>query len=258
MEDLKLPEEDKNSIYAVLRWMIYEFNALRQKENLDIRTKKVRYAEYIACLYATKLAGGIYRISDKGNKADLKTIKKALNIAPMFLINAITKCQLVNYKNCVNDMDSIVALKYTYKGNTGIGEKSNAISNAYRSVHPSHLGRVDIDSSSNSDPGVSGTICPYAELHDGHFDEYEEPNEWRVNISKILDIYRGIESKIEMCSIVSDHKIKQNGKGTVEVHEDCKAIAYNLASMARWEINNEEYINGFDLWGDGLMYILNE
>ena len=30
---------------------MYEFNALRQKDNLDISTKKVRWAEYIASLY---------------------------------------------------------------------------------------------------------------------------------------------------------------------------------------------------------------
>ena len=158
-EDLMLPDEDKADVYRVLRWLMYEFNALRQKDNLDISTKKIRYAEYIASYYATKLATGIYRISDKGERADLNTMRKALQIPPMYLINAITKCQLVNYKNIVNDLDAIIALKYTYKGISGIGEKANAISNAYRSIHPSHLGRVDIDTSSNSDPGVTKHVA---------------------------------------------------------------------------------------------------
>ena len=73
--------------------MMYEFSALRKKDNLDISTKKVRYAEYIAALYASKLAIGIYRLSDKGDKADLDTVRKAIRIPPMYLINAITKCQ---------------------------------------------------------------------------------------------------------------------------------------------------------------------
>jgi len=156
-DDLRLPEDDKADMFRVLRWMMYEFNSLRQKDNLDITTKKVRYAEYLASYYATKLALGIYRISDNAKLADLNTMRKALLIPPMYLINAITRCQLVNYKNCVNDLDSLIALKYTYKGIAGIGEKANAISSAYRSIHPSHLGKVDIDSSSNSDPGV--TLC---------------------------------------------------------------------------------------------------
>jgi hypothetical protein len=42
MNDLKLSMEDKGDIYRILRWMMYELNALRQKDNLDISTKKVR------------------------------------------------------------------------------------------------------------------------------------------------------------------------------------------------------------------------
>lgn len=126
-DDLKLPEDDKGDIYRVLRWMMYEFNALRQKDNLDISTKKVRYAEYLASFYATKLFLAICRISDNAERADLNTMRKALQIPPMYLINAITKCQLVNYKNCVNDLDSLIALKYTYKGISGIGETERSI-----------------------------------------------------------------------------------------------------------------------------------
>lgn len=256
MKDLKLKMEDKADIYRVLRWMMYEFNSLRQKDNLDITTKKVRWAEYIASLYATRLAFGIYRISDKGDKADLSTIRKAIQIPPMYLVNAISKCQLVNYKNCVNDLDSIIALKYTYKGVSGIGEKSNAISSAYRSIHPSHLGRVDIDSSSNSDPGISGTICPLAVLHDGHFDEYEEPSTWESELSKVMDAYRAMNSKVEMCRIISDHGLA-NQKDTSIVSE-CVSIGRSLISMPLKVENESEYIPGIDLFGDGYFYILNE
>lgn len=225
-EDLMLSDDDKGDVYKILRWLMYEFNALRRKDNLDISTKKVRYAEYIAYMYANKLAYGIYRISDKGSNADLSTIRKAINIAPMYLINAIIKSNLVNSRNCVNDLDSILALKYTFKGNTGIGEKSNAISNAYRSIHPSHMGRVDIDSSSNSDPGVSGTICPYVELHNGHFDEYQEPSSWRENISSIYDVARNIETKMEMCRLVDSVGIRTTSKQ--QINQDCLSVAYTI------------------------------
>jgi hypothetical protein len=250
-EDLKLRLEDKDDIYRVLRWMMYEFNALRQKDNLDISTKKVRWAEYIASYYAAKLATGIYRISDKGDKADLSTIKKAIVIPPMYLVNAINKCQLVNYKDCVNDLDAITALKYSYKGVSGIGEKANAISNAYRSVHPSHLGRVDIDSSSNSDPGISGTICPLAKLYDKHFIEYEEPSTWESELAKVVDIYRSMNAKKEMCTIIGD--IRGEEKDT-SILNDCLQVAKKLVDFQLFAYGNEEYINGFDIFGDGLMY----
>lgn len=259
MKDLKLPEEHKDNIYKVLRWMMYEFNALRQKDNLDISTKKVRWAEYIASLYASKLANGIYRISDKGDKADLSTIRKAIKISPMYLINAVSssKCQLVNYKSCVNDLDSIIALKYTYKGVSGIGEKSNAISSAYRSIHPSHLGRVDIDSSSNSDPGISGTICPLTSLHDWHFDEYQEPNSWEVELAKVMDAYKAINSKVEMCRIISNHGLNKNEVNNNIVAE-CASIARDLVKFPMKVKNETDYIPGYDIFGDGYFFILNE
>lgn len=254
-EDLKLDNEDKGDIYRILRWMMYEFNALRQKDNLDISTKKVRWAEYIASLYAARLAMGIYRISDKGNKADLGTIRKAIQIPPMYMINAIAKCQLVNYKNCVNDLDSIIALKYTYKGISGIGEKSNAISSAYRSIHPSHLGRVDIDSSSNSDPGISGTICPLTTLHDSHFDEYTEPSTWERELAKVIDLYKSMVAKKEMCKIVSSINNKQKDN---DIIDDCIAVSRNLLNMPLYAYTNEEFINGFDIFGDGMVIFTND
>ena len=78
-----------------------------------------------------------------------------------------------------NDMDTLTALKYTYKGIAGLGNNSsNSVPDIYRSVHPSHLGRVDLDSSSPSDPGINGIICPYVKLDNMSFSEYKEPNFW--------------------------------------------------------------------------------
>ena len=256
MNDLHLLMEDKADIYRVIRWMMYEFNALRQKDNLDISTKKVRWAEYIASLYASKLVFGLYRVSDKGDKADLNAIRKAIQIPPMYLINAISNCQLVNYNNCVNDLDVIMALKYTYKGVSGIGEKSNAISNAYRSIHPSHLGKVDIDSSSNSDPGVSGTICPLTTLYDGHFIQYEEPSTWETDLAKVMDVYRSMSSKVEMCRIIKDHKLSSD-KDVSVVHE-CAAIAKRLTKFPLDAYSHIEYIPGIDIFGDGYFYFIEE
>ena len=229
--DLKLEPDDKDDIYKVLRWIMYEFNSLRQKDNLDITTKKIRYAEYLASYYATKLAKGIYRISDKASGADLGTMRKALQIPPLYLINAITKCELVNYKNCVNDMDALVALKYTYKGISGIGERSNAISSAYRSIHPSHLGKVDIDSSSNSDPGVSGTICPLATLYDGHFSDYTEVSEWREKVAQVIDQYRSIKSRQSFYRLVNETKNEPVDPVQDTLLQDCIEVTYNLLNF---------------------------
>lgn len=189
-EDIRLALEDKDTVYNIIRWIMYEFNTLKKKDNVDITTKKVSCDDYVSTLYGTRLITGINRLSDKGDRADINTMKGALLIQPMFLLNAISNCPLVTYKDCVNDLDSISALKYTFKGVSGIGEKSNAIPANYRTVHYSHLGKIDIDSSSNSDPGVSGTLCPLYTGYSGkNFSEFQEPSSWLPTVNELNNQY---------------------------------------------------------------------
>jgi len=214
-ESIHLPEENKRDIYDILKWMMGEFSNLRIKDNLDISTKKVRCAEYIASLYAMKLSGGMYRVSDLGKKANLASVRRAILIAPMTLISAITKCQLVNYRNMINDTDSLIALKFTYKGISGIGGKANSVPMIYRSVDISNLGRVDLDSSSATDPGISGTLCPLGQLYDMSFSEFEEPNFWDSEFAKLMANYKAMVGMKEVITLGEKLGIK-----TVKTQED--------------------------------------
>ena len=190
-DDLALPEEDKKDVYCVLRWMIMEFSNLKLKSNLNASIKRVRRGKCIASLYAIKLSTSIYRISDIGKKANLDSIKKALRTHPMYLLNAITNCRLVNYRNFVNDLDALVALKFTFKGIAGIGEKNNSMPNIYRAVSKYQLGIIDPDSSSPGDPGASGTLCPTAKVYEnGMLSEYKEPDYWRESIDSLFKTYK--------------------------------------------------------------------
>lgn len=190
-ESIKLPDEDKETTYHILRWIMREFNALRMKDNLNIRCKKIRFAEYIASLYAFKIAQGIYRVSDANRKATIDGIRKAIRTDPNFLLVAIAKSRMVSYRNMVSDMDSMQALKFTYKGVSGLGENSNqSIPDIYRAIHPSHIGKVDLDASSDGNPGITGTICPYADVYDGFFEDYQEPNSWEQEFMTTMDEYK--------------------------------------------------------------------
>ena len=192
---IKLPEEDKATTYHVVIWIMREFNALRLKDNLDISYKKIRFAEYIASLYAMKIAKGIYRVSDMAKKASILSIKKAIRTDPNYLLLAITKSNMASYRNMVSDMDSMQTLKFTYKGVSGLGENSNrSIPNIYRLIHPSHIGRVDLDASSDGNPGITGTICPYAEIYDGFFSDYQEPNSWEKEFLETMDEYKKLNN----------------------------------------------------------------
>ncbi len=193
-ENLKLPEECKKNIYDIIIWILREFNELRKKDNLDISTKRIRYEEYFGAIYAIKLATGLYRISDEASKLQIDRLEKAIYTFPDYLLKQISKDSLVNYNNSVNDMDAITALKFTYKGVSGVGDGNTAsIPVNYRQVHPTHLGRLDLDSSTANDPGLSGMLCPMASIHNNFFSDYKEPNNWRAEVDQVLAQYAQLE-----------------------------------------------------------------
>jgi hypothetical protein len=179
-EELHLPDEKKEDIYQIFRWLMREFYFIHNKDNVDIRIKRRRDGEYIAHVLATKLNKGIRRISEAGKRVTLRSVIAAINIDPMYIINIIIKMSnLVAYRDMVNDNDATVALKYTYKGISGLGEDGTSIQRNYRYVDASHAGILDLDASSASDPGMSGMLCPMGKLYNGSsFTEYKEPDFW--------------------------------------------------------------------------------
>lgn len=185
-EDLHLPDEDKETIYAAIRWVLREFGQLRIKENVDVRTKRIRIADYIAQAYGTRLNNGLYGLSDLGKRVTLKRIKQRIYTQPTFLLNQISCLNnLVEYRDLVNDMDASVALKYTYKGISGLGEDGASIQPIYKYIDPSHVGILDLDASSNSDPGMSGMICPMTNIYERSFSQYKEPDTWKESYAKL-------------------------------------------------------------------------
>lgn len=189
--DLHLPDEDKENIYTIIRWLLREFSQLRVKENVDVRTKRIRIADYVAAIYANKINKGMYRISDMGKRVTLKKVIQAIYTQPMYILNNISaQSNLVSYRDMVNDNDATVALKYTYKGISGLGEDGASVQAIYKYVDPSHVGILDLDASSNSDPGMSGMICPMTKIYDNSFSEYQEPNTWKSNFEPIEKEYK--------------------------------------------------------------------
>ena len=202
-ELIRLPMEDKEDSYCIIRWMMRQFNHLRSRDNLDISTKRARRAdEYLPAIYAKKLSTGIYRISDKGKNITFKDVIRVIDTSPDYILKQINSANLVNYVDLPNDNDAELAIAYTYKGISGLGDQGSgaAVPNIYRSVHPSHLGRVDLDASSASDPGLSGVICPMAKVYDGSFSNFEEPNDWRDFYNSIINELRNMNNIVESIS----------------------------------------------------------
>lgn len=195
-ERIRLPEEDKADIYCILRWMLREFSELRLKDNTDISTKACRREDYMAAMCGNKMSRGIYRISDSLKTVKCKDIKRWIYMDPDFLINCIIKDKLVMFRENVNDNDAFNALQFSYKGISGLGEQKGAtIPNTYRQIYPTHLGKVDLDTSSASDPGLTGLICPTVEFHNGSFadEDFMEPHGWEESFNVLIKQY--IETK---------------------------------------------------------------
>lgn len=228
---LRLPEEDKKDVYTVLRWISYQFSSLMNKDNTDMSIKRIRMEEYIAALFNTKLNTNIFRVANPNSRININKVASAIDIKHDFLINAIKNCNLVPFNNNVNDFDSIMALRYTFKGLSGIGEKkTSAVKDNYRHVNSSHIGRVDMNDSSNTDPGMSGTLCPYLETtEDGYFSEYSEPNTWKEMNNELMIQYKQLRNRKEVYEAVQDIIGEDNSSKIVSINNDLSTIANTLS-----------------------------
>ncbi len=215
-EDLRLKPESKADMYCVLRWILREFYALKKKDNYDVSIKRIRFGQYVAATYIFKVIKGINRVSDQNNRITTESIKRAIRTDPMYLVNAISKSNLVTYRNMVSDMDGLLALKYTLKGISGIGETdSNSIPDSIRFVHPSHLGRLDLDASSDNNPGITGMISPFIKLDHGYFSDKNEPDSWDERYQEMYEVYKRheglreiFEFKDKLLNINTDPELK--------------------------------------------------
>ena len=242
---LHLPWEWKQDIYHILIWILFEYGLLKLKDNLDISTKKIRCAEYIAAIYAAKLSTGIYRLSNKGKRADLKDIKRVIYTKPDYLIVEITKSQLVTFRNIVNDMDSFLPLKFTYKGPSGIGESSSSIPDQFRLLDISNMGILDPDASSPSDPGINGSLTPFATIYEnGYFSNEQESLTWYNEYTKLYNDYKQVRDLIDVVEIRND---MLNQDEDLSVQKQSENILSNLCEkIAKTAVESQVLSNPVD------------
>lgn len=252
-ESLHLPDEDKRDIYMVLKWLICQFPELRSKDNVDVSIKRLRIAEYIAHTYAMKLTKGIHRISDLGKKVKLKQIVSAVYTQPQYIISKIIlMSNLVSYVDLVNDNDATQVLKCTYKGISGLGEDGARVQPVYRLVDASHLGILDLDTSSASDPGMTGMICPMANLDNKSFTDYEEPNDWDERYNKTIAAYDKSRKKKNPLKYVEEEKFDYDyikdemiRRSLDMERKDCPIIDLNGIIDYRYPLDNQPKMQDF-------------
>lgn len=262
-EQLHLPWEYKKDIYRVLLWMICEYGLLRLKDNKDIYTKKLRCAEYIAAIYGNKLSTGIYRLCSIGKRVDIRAVKKVIYTKPDYIISEVSKSQLVNFRNIVNDMDSVLATKFTYKGISGIGNNSKSFPEQMRLLNISTMGILDPDASSASDPGASGSLVPFAHINNnGYFSAADEPLTWYTELGKLSDEYtktRGLVEAMEFKRNVLGNETSQDDMAVAKQSEKIveninKSLSEIVESNDQVLKKHVDSLTGYSLEGSGLIY----
>ena len=216
-EITRLDECDMRDTYTILRWILYEYNALIVKSNLDVYSKRVRTSEYIAYLIAPKLSKAIYALSDMGERVNLANIKRRIMLSYDFLLSEIGKQSVIQFNSVITDCDAFTALQYSRNGPSAISEtNSNAsMPMVYRYLHPSSLGILDDTASGNSAPGIAGILCPLVQVYPGGYfnPDYKEPSEWRSVLTQQIKQYQdsiGLREVVEFKNrILEDSYVKE-------------------------------------------------
>jgi hypothetical protein len=182
---LKVHDENRKNIYSVIRWMIQNFNELRKKDNLDLDNKRLRCNEYIASLLTKAFSDRVNRIIALGNKVTLDKVKEIFKFPGDIIMQQLYKSGLLRYDDKINDMDFFSKFRFTQKGPNSLGNKNdNNIPMKYRGIHPSYVGRVDINVCGNSDPGTSGIITPFCKTEGLFFNANFEPEDFKYDFEK--------------------------------------------------------------------------
>ena len=164
----------KMTMFSVVRWMFMRYNHLVAKTG-SLENKRLRLAEYIITPLIRVMYSKLYRFMNTSHKTkDVNRLLDIFKVSSAIILNAIigkTRSKnlglnIAKYSSYVNDMALLnVATKFTTAGPGSPMERSGKLVGAsYRRFDTSSVGKVCLIATSNSDPGVSGSIVPSAQI----------------------------------------------------------------------------------------------
>jgi hypothetical protein len=172
---LNLSEEDKRNTLNIIRYMLRNFETLSREDNQDLNNKRLRIYEYMLYPLRKFFSDHIYRVLNSTTRSANILQRIFSNLNPMYIIKQTVVNELLRYYNSTNEMNLYSCLlKYTFRGPQSI---SKTVSVNQRDLHPSYTGRLSLVASSASDPGISGTLVPFIEVHDYFFTKQENIGE---------------------------------------------------------------------------------
>lgn len=163
-ETLRLKDENKEDIYAIIRWMTFNFDILVNRDNMDLTYKRIRIYEYLFYDLLIKMSNITYRLLNKPEITMKNREQLFSTLSPMFIIKKIGQNELLRYMGVVNDINLFQpSLKFSFRGFQGLGNGNRDVNKEYRGIHPSYIGKIGLTASSNGDPGMTGTFTPFIE-----------------------------------------------------------------------------------------------
>lgn len=172
---IRIPKEDKENIYTLLRWFLINYNNLLSQNNDDLANKRLRLNECFIFPLLDNWTQGVLRILN-GKNITIKKLKTLFsNINEDFLVKKCisSKTDNLRYMNNVNSIDLGNKLKITIAGNQSISNSKGEIRG--KTIDVSMLGKVCLVHTSNNDPGTTRMLTPFCEVNDTwHFTD--EPN----------------------------------------------------------------------------------
>ena len=163
---LCISNNDKDDIYSVMRWIIREFNELRNRDNNSLKNKRIRTNEYIAAYFGNIIKDKInYALNMKPfDEAKLsKVFKFDEYVLFKLLVGGTRACPLFRYNIDINDLQALNALKYSVTGIQGL--PSLRTTDSQKDLYPSHLGILELNAISSSSPGISGQLTPFCKIY---------------------------------------------------------------------------------------------
>lgn len=168
---LNLQPEDKENTLTIIRYIMRNFEELMNADSQDLAGKRLRLYEYQLYPLRKYFSDQIYRVLNSPTRSKTVMDRVFSNLSPMFIIRQTVTNELLRYYNSTNDMNLFSSfLKYTFRGPQSL---SKTVSMSQRDLHPSYAGRLSLIASSASDPGLSGSLCPFLQEY-GHYFKKQE------------------------------------------------------------------------------------
>lgn len=189
---LRVSEENKEDVFAILRWILLSYDELRNKDNLDLGNKRLRYNEFIGALFTSVLSEKLNSkvIGRNRNNLDMDMLKDIFKFPGNIILTILYKSGLLRFDDINNDLDFPTKLKFSRKGISTLGNKSQrTISKRFRALHPSHIRRIDLTAIGNSDPGSSGVLCPAIKSDGLYLSDKNEPETAFYELCRQADDY---------------------------------------------------------------------